>query len=704
MRTIPPGAATPGGGNIDLNNNGELDPDEYGLIAPGQFRVGSILENKKRTAFSGKFEWRPSDSFRLTVDGLKTKLDSPQVGYQQSYYPLFSPGRWSNVTVQNGIVTGLTLDNPDPELRLNPELLNKTEYRVVDTALYGANAQWKVTDDFTVTGDVYRSTSRRHSGGQDSYVVLRLNQPNTTTISLNPSGIPNVTTSLTDGRDWASGLAKGEFGPNDFITHYNELAGDNIEDRITGGTVGGDLFVGAGHVDHLKFGVSLTDRRKSRDLITNTLTGGADYYSGDNAINVGALGGNLLSVYSLPNFMSGVKSRFPRSFIAFDVPAYEAALAAYKGTRADGSAYDYSNAAPAWNPLESYRVSEKTASFYVQADLSGDRWDGNVGVRVVSTNTTSQAWDAKITSITENGAFNYTATYADPTGISQKGSYTYVLPAANFIWHFSDDLQLRLGAAKTMARPSVEQLAPTSTTQSVSWGEFTQVYGGNVDLKPYSAKQGDASLEWYFSEHSIANLAVFYKRIDNQITTSWETGQDIGVGGITDANGNVVSPGPTLFNVMRPINGDYAKVHGIEAGLQHFWDNGLGFRAQYTRNWSESWVDGEKRPLEGIAPSVYSVSLMYEKGPWDLGVTADHTDGFVSAVNVLGAGYNEKADPITWMTAHITYNINDMFTVSLEGNNLLDEEQTTSINGNPLLLNSYYRYGRSLTLGLTMRF
>jgi len=692
------------GGNIDLNGNGELDPDEYGLIGPGQFRVGSILEDKKRTAFSGKFEWRPSDSFRLTVDGLKTKLDSPQVGYQQSYYPLFSPGRWSNVTVQNGIVTGLTLDNPDPEQRLNPELLNKTEYRVVDTALYGANAQWKVNDDLTLTGDVYRSTSRRHSGGQDSYVVLRLNQPNTTTITLNPSGIPNVTTSLDDGRDWTSGLPKGEFGANDFITHYNELAGDNIDDRINGGTLGGDLFVGAWHVDHLKFGVTLTDRRKARDLITNTLTGGADYYSGDNAINVGDLGGDLLSVYSLPNFMSGVNSSFPRSFIAFDVPAYEAALAAYTGTRPDGTAYDYANAAPAWNPLQSYRVTEKTTAFYVQADLSGERWDGNAGVRVVKTDTTSQAWDAQITSITENGAFNYTAAYAAPTSISQKGNYTYVLPSANFVYHISDDLQLRLGAAKAMARPSVEQLAPTSSTESVSWGEFTQVYGGNVDLKPYTAKQGDVSLEWYFTERSIANLAVFYKRIDNQITTSWETGQDIGVGGISDADGNVVSPGPTLFNVMRPINGDYAKVHGIEAGLQHFWDNGLGFRAQYTRNWSESWVDGEKRPLEGIAPSVYSVSLMYEKGPWDLGVTADHTDGFVSAVNVLGAGYNEEADPLTWLTAHITYNINDMFTVSLEGNNLLDDEQTTSINGNPLLLNSYYRYGRSLTLGLTMRF
>ena len=38
------------GGNIDPNGNGELDEDEYGLIGYGQFRVGSILEKKKRTA------------------------------------------------------------------------------------------------------------------------------------------------------------------------------------------------------------------------------------------------------------------------------------------------------------------------------------------------------------------------------------------------------------------------------------------------------------------------------------------------------------------------------------------------------------------------------------------------------------------------------------------------------------------------------
>ena len=156
------------GGNIDPNGNGELDPDEYGLIAPGQFRVGSILEEKKRKAFSGKLEWRPSDSVRITVDGLKTQLDSPQVGFQQSYYPLYAPGRWSDMTIRDGIVTDFTMDNPDPEMRLNPELLNQTEYRVVDTDLYGVNGEWKVNDDFSLRADLYRSTSSRHSGGLDN--------------------------------------------------------------------------------------------------------------------------------------------------------------------------------------------------------------------------------------------------------------------------------------------------------------------------------------------------------------------------------------------------------------------------------------------------------------------------------------------------------------------------------------------------------
>ena len=681
------------GGNIDPNNNGVLDPEEYGLIGPGQFRVGSILEEKERTAYTAKLEWRPNDRFRLVVDGLSTELDSPQVGYQQSFYTLYAPGRWSNMVIDDGIVTSFDMDNPDPEQRLNPELLNQTSYRVVDTELYGVNAQWDVTDSLTLTGDVYRSTSSRNSGGQDSYVVLRMNQANTAHIELNGAYVPDVTVDFDDGRDLSSGLASGAFTDSDFNTHYFSLAGDNIEDEITGAAFTGRWTAYRGWLDNVQFGVNYTDRRKSRDLVNNSLTGGADYYSGQYAINVGDLGGNVISnSFNLPNFMSEVNANFPRTFLAFDIASYQAALAAYDGNpRPGGGAYSYAAAAPVWNPLQSYRVSEETWAGFVQANLSGERWSGNIGVRVVQTDTSAQAWDAQILEIIENGAFNYTAVYDDPSEITQENDYTYVLPSINFNYRITEDLRLRLGAAKTMARPSVETLAPTNTTESVSWGEFTQIYGGNAALKPYSAVQYDASLEYYFRPNSIFNIAVFKKDIEDQITTSWEPGQDIGVPGY-------------LFNVQRPINGDTAEVHGVEVGLQHFMDNGFGVRAQYTRNWSKSYVGDLERPLEGIAPSVYSLGLFYERGPLSMSASADHTDGFVTAINVLGEGYNEEADDITWVTAHISYSVTDNIDISLEGQNLLDEANTYSINGNPLLPQGYYRYGASYKLGMSFRF
>ncbi|MBB3294870.1 TonB-dependent receptor [Mitsuaria sp. BK045] len=682
------------GGNIDPNGNGVLDPDEEGLIGPGQFRVGTIQEQKKRTALSGKVEWRPSEQLKVTVDGIRTRLDSPQVGYQQSFYTLFAPGRWSNMQIRNGVVTGFTMDNPDPEQRLNPELLNLTTHRVVDSALYGVNAEWKATETLKFSGDLYQSTSKRHSGGQDTYTVLRMNQPNVTTVQLTGSQVPSISTTFADGRDLINGLAGGQFGASDFNTHYLGLSGDNIDDKIRGLTLNGAWSVDRFNVDQIQFGVQSTRRDKHRDLVDNAINGGENYYSGANAINVGQLGGNVLDQHlSPPNFMNGVSGSFPRSFLGFDVPNYLAALQAYNGKpRPDGGSYDFSLAAPVWNPLQSYRVREKTTSFFIEADLSGERWNADIGVRLVKTKTSARAWDAKIESLTENSPFNYTAVYAAPTQIGQDASYTFGLPSANFVWHFTDQLQLRLGAAKTMARPSVEQLAPTSTTASVAWGDFTQVFGGNADLKPYSAKQYDASLEWYYARNSALTFAVFQKDIKNQITTSWQTGVDIGVPG-------------HLFNVMKPINGDKAKVRGMEIGFQHLWDNGLGVRAQYTRNRSDSWVGGEKRPLEGIAPATSSLSLLYEKGPWSLSATADHTDDFVSAINVIGPGFNERAKAITWVTAQASYEFNKWLKLSIEGRNLSDAKQEYTLgNGSITLPQGYNRWGRAFTIGASIKF
>jgi len=683
------------GGAIDPNGNGVLDPNEEGLIGPGQFRFGSIMEKKERIALSGKVEWRPSSDVKVIFDGFKTRLDSPQVGYQLSYYPLYAPGRWSDVKVSNNVVTDLTLNSSDPELRLNPEVLNKTEYRVVDTAMYGTRAEWRISPNLNVAGDVYLSTSKRDSGGKDSYVVLRMNQPNTTRIRLTGAAVPDVTTTLADGRDLQSGLAQGLFSGNDFNTHFYSRAGDNIDDRIGGATVNADWKVDRYSIDSLKFGLSQTNRKKSRDMINNAFNSGQDHYAGENAINVGTLGGNVINQTLSPKgFLSGVSGNFPRSFLGFDVDRYAQALAGLDGKpRPGGGVYSSTLSAPAFNPLESYRVEEKTSTAFVQADLAGDRWFADVGVRFVRTKTGAQAWDAKIEDIVQNGAFNFTPIYADPSVVRQDATYSFALPSGNFTYSLTDKLQLRVGAAKTMARPSVDKLAPSSTTASISWGDFTQIYGGNADLKPYTAHQADISLEWYYAKSSALTFAVYQKNIKNQITNLYLAGQDIG------------APGGRLFNVQRPINGDSAKARGMEIGLQHLFDNGFGVRAQYTRNLSSSWVGGIERPLEGIAPATASLGILYERGPWSMSTTADFTDSFVTATNVIGSGFNEVTNSVTWLTAQLAYDVNKSLRISIEGNNLTDAEQAPRLtNGTVSLPNGYYRYGRSVTLGASLRF
>jgi hypothetical protein len=349
-------------------------------------------------------EWRPSSDVKVVVDGFKTRLNSPQVGYQLSFYPLYAPGRWSNMKISNGVVTDLTLSSTDPEMRLNPELLNKTEYRVVDTAMYGANAEWKLSPTLKLTGDIYESTSKRHSGGQDSYVVLRMNQPNVTRIQLTGAAVPDVKTTFADGRDLQTGLAQGLFKASDFNTHHYSRAGDNIDDKINGVNVDAVWSLDRFYIDSLKFGLSQTNRKKSRDLINNALNGGADHYSGENAINVGALGGNVINQTLSPSgFLDGVSGNFPRSFLGFDVDTYAQALKAWDGKPRPGGGVYSTELGACLEPAESYRVTEKTTTAFVQADLAGDGWNADVGLRFVRTKTTSQAWDAKITSIIENG-------------------------------------------------------------------------------------------------------------------------------------------------------------------------------------------------------------------------------------------------------------------------------------------------------------
>src|SRR5262249_7002294 len=119
--------------SLNYNTYDASNPGVWPLEGPGSQPVvaeccisfGSVIDEKKRYAISGTLEWRPNDSIHLTVDGLYTRLNDPQVAYDQAYYPDFTFDQngnpeWSNVVVNNGFITSFVGNT------FTPEVVNQT--------------------------------------------------------------------------------------------------------------------------------------------------------------------------------------------------------------------------------------------------------------------------------------------------------------------------------------------------------------------------------------------------------------------------------------------------------------------------------------------------------------------------------------------------------------------------------------------------
>jgi iron complex outermembrane recepter protein len=161
----------------DQSNPGVWPPDgsagSVPVVAECCISFGSVIDEKKRAAISGALEWRPSDTLHFTLDGLYTKLDDPQVAYNQAYYPDFNYDQngnpeWSNVVIKNGLITSFIGNT------FTPEIVNQTIDRKVTTSLIGLNVDWQASERLSFAADLYRSRANRPEGGNDAFVTSGL--------------------------------------------------------------------------------------------------------------------------------------------------------------------------------------------------------------------------------------------------------------------------------------------------------------------------------------------------------------------------------------------------------------------------------------------------------------------------------------------------------------------------------------------------
>lgn len=93
---------------------------------------------------------------------------------------------------------------------------------------------------------------------------------------------------------------------------------------------------------------------------------------------------------------------------------------------------------------------------------------------------------------------------------------SYWLPAGTVTWNFAEDMQLRVAASKTIARPQFRELAPQPYRDT----ESQRTFFGNQYLVDSEILNFDARYEWYFGRDQILSLAGFYKDIENPIETT----------------------------------------------------------------------------------------------------------------------------------------------------------------------------------------
>ena len=724
---------------------------------------GSIFDDKKREALSGSLEWRPNDSFKLVADGLWTKLQDEQIGYNQSYY--FATDDigtgWTNATVNNGVVTGVTAAN------FQPEIVNNTIDRNVVTSLYGLRGSWQPTERFKLDFDGYRSTASRPEGGADTFVTAGLvaNSPNAPDIlvmqdlphslpslnvlvppdQLGMSACPSGTVSSINSAycSYTALMNSGALNDNKYwSTHYDGLNGYSVHDQVTGFTLDGAFQVRLGFWDKLLFGAGYNHREKTRVDSSNDWTNGSGQY-GTLYVNptgcpiqcepysFASQGFNVISFTSPPNFLKGAGGSYPSVLPKLNVAQLLAFLRSLDGkpnpqfctdpTVPCTSPFNFADTLPQPNPFNSYDVVEKTFTFYTEATFAGTNWSGNLGVRLVHTKTlakTAQSVPVSLwTADDQNSTVTYNVQYSAATDFSQDASYTMALPSANFsFWLVPDQLQLRAALGETMSRPDLNQLAPNATNNALN-GEPQLFYTGTAGLKPVKAWSADLSAEWYYQSHSALTVGVFGKKVTNDIYTGTTPDVDLGTTQYIGGPPGTVPGQPFLWTVYAPANGAQETYKGVELTWQHFLENGLGAHVELTHTWTSNAAG----VVNQAPPTTFSLSLIYDKGPFNVDVNWDYTSRYTLSCSQCTEvpGWPAISDPFSWVTASAHYRFLDNFDVYVEGRNLTNAIARTYLNGNPLLPwapgqsvgqsasgvgAGYSAYGRSYVAGLSYRF
>ncbi|GLS83420.1 TonB-dependent receptor [Paraferrimonas haliotis] len=692
----------------------EVSDTDNSLIFGGAkpYVRSSTLE---RDGVMGVIEYQPNDKFHSVLDLYYSKFNDKQI-----LRGVEIPGaHWGNgsgnsgfevINTENGLVTEGILKNQKVLIRND---INEMDADVVSV---GWNNSYQLSENWSGELDLSYSKADRESWGYENYAGTSRNGQAGCDDPVTGDPRPNVCQDMhfvmgpqgpifTPGIDYADPTnirLGGQFPWGNSVVGTDGQDGflniANIKDELAAIRVSATRSFHHGAISSVRFGVNYSERSKDREdegfylRLASYEAGNPDSMTSIPpqyllpSVNMGFIGFNSVIAYdSMALLRDGYYDMFAQSDTVQD------------------------RATANWG------VDEKVTTGFVMADIDTELFDkglrGNVGLQVVHTDQSSTGLAA------QTDANGMVSTQPSSGGTT----YTEVLPSLNLSWAVADSQQVRFAAARTLARPRMDQMnAGYNYSYDASKADSTDIDdspwsggGGNPELKPWMAWQYDVSYEVYVDGNAFA-IGAFYKDLENYVY------EETIIGDFSDIS--VPDPQPKLTQgyLNSFANGEGGYIRGIEASahITGKWLSdslapfGLIINGALNDSEVRETKDSDPTTLPGLSEKTANATFYYEDHGFQARISARYRSDFLGEVTGVSFARDKRyVLEETVVDAQIGYDFSESSIEALYGlsilfqvTNLTDQEFVTYENGDPRQVKDHQTYGRNYMAGFSYTF
>ncbi|MCS0611488.1 TonB-dependent receptor [Massilia kyonggiensis] len=578
--------------------------DGQKVSAPVHFKDFINHKNETRDGLMGVLQWKPNRDFSSMVDLYYSKFESPTTrkGYETVTNATWTGGCVPDCTLTDAVVKDGKVDSGVWH-GTHSVIANNIDQNKSHLKAAGWNNRLRLNDDWSVAADLSYSEAMRNESPYETWAGASKATGDSITFGNGAAGLA--------GLQWKPGLNytdpkiitlmdAGGWGMAGYLKNLV------VEDKLKSLRLTAERTLPDGWAfSKLTAGVNYSDRYKSRSVPEYQM----QLKAGDNGVMTGT--GSVLAGDSGIPIMSynelGIAGRYDlvtNNF--FDIY------------------------------LKAWEVKEKNLTGYAKLDIDTEIASiplrGNAGVQVVRIDQRSSG----NTVDTGSGSGDSGRPVVQQTDGTK---YTDVLPSLNLAASFSHEQTVRLGLARVMARPRMDQMSNSGTYYVDGLdidGPTWKGGGGNPHLRPFLAKAVDLSYEKYFDKQAYVAAAAFYKKLDSYIYT-YTNGQFDFTG---HPNRSPFVPASNIGEYTQPQNGSGGSIHGIELsaslpfGMVHRYLDGFGLQASYARTGSaiKPFGNDDSSPLPGLSRGTSNLTLYYEKAGFSARVAQRRRSDFLGEI------------------------------------------------------------------------